>query len=181
MVYVPTASVHARLAVGPAFEEVTVVVLSLVYPSPPPRLWEYKQGTNSSTFNNLNLLASAVHSTQYTVHTLSYQLKYQTYSICHKKSALALVSPRRLPITLVPVPCVSLPPGATHTNFVPHRPHPPFFSIFDRPRRKRAKHHWRRRQQTTRLPRPRPAAAARARPLQLAALRRARTARGGET
>jgi hypothetical protein len=41
---VPPATVYARLAAGAAFEDVTVVVLSLVFPSQPPRPWIYKEG-----------------------------------------------------------------------------------------------------------------------------------------
>ena len=71
MVYVPAASVHARLTVGSAFEEVTVVVVSLVFPSQPPRLWVYKQGATA----RLSAIKtySPVHSTQYTVQLSSYQ------------------------------------------------------------------------------------------------------------
>lgn len=70
MVYVPTASVHARLTVGSAFEEVTVVVLSLVFPSQPPCLWVYKQGGTARLSAIKTYSLEPVHSTQYnSLHT----------------------------------------------------------------------------------------------------------------
>jgi len=57
----PTATVYARLTVGTAFEEIAVVVRSLVSPSQAPCLWMYKVkgGGHPATVALRDLIARA--------------------------------------------------------------------------------------------------------------------------